>query len=87
MRWRCSVLFYFTACMHLWPVCKLPLWQSRYLYIPISMSRCGEFAMKKMYKMRSEIHTQNHANLSFPITGRRFITAAMANKPLFKDTN
>ena len=43
--------------------------------------------MKKMYKMRSEIHTQNHANLSFPITGRRFITTAMANKPLFKDTN
>lgn len=51
------------------------------------MSRCGEFAMKKMYKMRSEIHTQSHSNSPFPITGRRLITATITNESLFKDTN
>lgn len=85
------ILFCFTACMHLWPVCKLlSFWQSRYLYNSITMGllRWVHHGKKKiLYKMRSEIHIQSRLKSSFPITGRRLITTAMTDKSVLKDTN
>lgn len=83
------ILFCFTACMHLWPVCKLLL----AITIFVSFHNHGPAAMgtpwkkKILYKMRSEIHIQSRLKSSFPITGRRLITTAMTDKSVLKDTN